>query len=124
MSLLTAGDQIVEETSVYADRMVTYDSDIQWLYSRSTSRLPPRYQSDKPHYITADHQGMRREIFIEAGQASCAGWLNTWGTSSFGGYKTSQQIMTPIIPSVIFVLQACTKIVSPAYIITAFGTRG
>ncbi|SUC47708.1 Uncharacterised protein [Providencia stuartii] len=64
----------MEETSVYADRMVTYDSDIQWLYSRSTSHLPPRYQSGKPHYITADHQGMLREIFIEAGSGELR-WL-------------------------------------------------
>lgn len=90
MALLTAGDQIVEETSVYADRMVTYDSDIQWLYQPEHITPTARYQSGKPHYITADHQGMLREIFIEAGQASCAGWLNTWGTSSFVGYKTSQ----------------------------------
>ncbi|WP_272582472.1 hypothetical protein [Providencia sp. PROV257] len=80
---LWSGDQMVEETPIYADGTPAYDSQIQWLYEPGAITPTARYQNGKLHYVVTDHQGTPREIFTEAGKASWAGWLNTWGQMQF-----------------------------------------
>ncbi|MGG4608508.1 RHS repeat-associated core domain-containing protein [Providencia sp. Me31A] len=80
---LWSGDQMVEETPIYADGTPAYDSQIQWLYEPGAVTPTARYQNGKLHYVVTDHQGTPREIFTEAGRASWAGRLNTWGQMQF-----------------------------------------
>ncbi|WP_336431432.1 RHS repeat-associated core domain-containing protein [Providencia rettgeri] len=80
---LWSGDQMVEETPIYADGTIAYDSQVQWLYEPGAITPTARYQNGKLHYVVTDHQGTPREIFTEAGKASWAGRLNTWGQMQF-----------------------------------------
>ncbi|MGG4610712.1 RHS repeat domain-containing protein, partial [Providencia sp. Me31A] len=80
---LWSGYQMVEETPIYADGTPAYDSQIQWLYEPGAITPTARYQNGKLHYVVTDHQGTPREIFTEAGKASWAGRLNTWGQMQF-----------------------------------------
>ncbi|MCK9791248.1 RHS repeat-associated core domain-containing protein [Providencia sp. CIM-Carb-044] len=80
---LWSGDQLVEETPIYADGTIAYDSQVQWLYEPGAITPTARYQNGKLHYVVTDHQGTPREIFTEAGKASWAGRLNTWGQMQF-----------------------------------------
>ncbi|EPG7576104.1 RHS repeat domain-containing protein [Providencia rettgeri] len=80
---LWSGDQMVEETPIYADGTLAYDSQIQWLYEPGAITPTARYQNGKLHYVVTDHQGTPREIFTESGKASWAGRINTWGQMQF-----------------------------------------
>ncbi|MEX6232414.1 RHS repeat domain-containing protein [Providencia hangzhouensis] len=80
---LWSGDQLVEETPIYADGTIAYNSQVQWLYEPGAITPTARYQNGKLHYVVTDHQGTPREIFTEAGKASWAGRLNTWGQMQF-----------------------------------------
>ncbi|HFS5770119.1 TPA: RHS repeat domain-containing protein [Providencia rettgeri] len=80
---LWSGDQMVEETPIYADGTIAYDSQVQWLYEPGSITPTARYQNGKLHYVVTDHQGTPREIFTEAGKATWAGRLNTWGQMQF-----------------------------------------
>ncbi|HIE5768223.1 TPA: RHS repeat domain-containing protein [Proteus mirabilis] len=80
---LWSGDQMVQETPVYADGTPAYDSQIQWLYQPGEITPTARYQRGKLHYVVTDHQGTPREIFSEKGIVSWAGQLNTWGQMAF-----------------------------------------
>ncbi|MEY0436757.1 RHS repeat-associated core domain-containing protein [Providencia huaxiensis] len=74
---------MVEETPIYADGTLAYDSQVQWLYEPGSITPTARYQNGKLHYVVTDHQGTPREIFTEAGKATWAGRLNTWGQMQF-----------------------------------------
>ncbi|MBG3080244.1 RHS repeat protein [Proteus mirabilis] len=80
---LWSGNQMVQETPIYADGTPAYDSQIQWLYQPNEIIPTARYQSGKLHYVVTDHQGTPREIFSEKGIVSWAGGLNTWGKMAF-----------------------------------------
>nr|WP_264484604.1 RHS repeat-associated core domain-containing protein [Proteus sp. NMG38-2] len=80
---LWSGDQMVQETPIYADGTPAYDAQIQWLYQPGEITPTARYQRGKLHYVVTDHQGTPREIFSEKGIVSWAGRLNTWGQMAF-----------------------------------------
>ncbi|WP_317988217.1 DUF6531 domain-containing protein [Proteus vulgaris] len=80
---LWSGDQMVQETPIYADGTPAYDAQIQWLYQPGKITPTARYQRGKLHYVVTDHQGTPREIFSEKGIVSWAGRLNTWGQMVF-----------------------------------------
>nr|WP_208105179.1 RHS repeat-associated core domain-containing protein [Proteus sp. G2669] len=80
---LWSGNQMVQETPLYADGTPAYDPQIQWLYQPNEITPTARYQSGKLHYVVTDHQGTPREIFSEKGIVSWAGRLNTWGQMAF-----------------------------------------
>ena len=83
MDYLWSGNQMVQETPIYADGTPAYDSQIQWLYQPNEITPTARYQRGKLHYVVTDHQGTPREIFSEKGIVSWAGWLNTWEQMAF-----------------------------------------
>uniref|UniRef100_UPI00288C5846 DUF6531 domain-containing protein n=1 Tax=Proteus columbae TaxID=1987580 RepID=UPI00288C5846 len=64
---LWSGNQMVQETPIYADGTPAYDSQIQWLYQPNEITPTARYQNGKLHYVVTDHQGTPREIFSEKG---------------------------------------------------------
>ncbi len=80
---LWSGNQMGQETPIYADGTPAYDSQIQWLYQPNEITPTARYQRGKLHYVVTDHQGTPREIFSEKGIVSWAGRLNTWGQMAF-----------------------------------------
>ncbi|MFB0773531.1 RHS repeat domain-containing protein [Proteus cibi] len=80
---LWSGNQMVQETPIYADGTPAYDSQIQWLYQPNEITPTAHYQRGKLHYVVTDHQGTPREIFSEKGIVSWAGRLNTWGQMAF-----------------------------------------
>ncbi|HGN0379684.1 TPA: RHS repeat domain-containing protein [Proteus mirabilis] len=84
---LWSGDQLIEETPIYADGTLAVSQQIQWLYQPGEITPTVRYQQGKLHYVVTDHQGTPREIFSEGGQASWAGRLNTWGQMQFWRYR-------------------------------------
>ncbi|HGN0013665.1 TPA: RHS repeat domain-containing protein [Proteus mirabilis] len=84
---LWSGDQLIEETPIYADGTLAASQQIQWLYQPGEITPTARYQQGKLHYVVTDHQGTPREIFSEGGQASWAGRLNTWGQMQFWRYR-------------------------------------
>ncbi len=84
---LWSGDQLIEETPIYADGTLADAQQIQWLYQPGEITPTARYQQGKLHYVVTDHQGTPREIFSEGGQASWAGRLNTWGQMQFWRYR-------------------------------------
>nr|WP_282961266.1 RHS repeat-associated core domain-containing protein [Proteus mirabilis] len=84
---LWSGDQLIEETPIYADGTLAVSQQIQWLYQLGEIMPTARYQQGKLHYVVTDHQGTPREIFSEGGQASWAGRLNTWGQMQFWRYR-------------------------------------
>ncbi|HIE0436647.1 TPA: RHS repeat-associated core domain-containing protein, partial [Proteus mirabilis] len=84
---LWSGDQLIEETPIYADGTLAVSQQIQWLYQPGEITPTARYQQGKLHYVVTDHQGTPREIFSEGGQASWAGRLNTWGQMQFWRYR-------------------------------------
>ncbi|HEK2641922.1 TPA: RHS domain-containing protein, partial [Proteus mirabilis] len=84
---LWSGDQLIEETPIYADGTLAESQQIQWLYQPGEITPTARYQQGKLHYVVTDHQGTPREIFSEGGQASWAGRLNTWGQMQFWRYR-------------------------------------
>ncbi|CDH03400.1 RHS repeat-associated core domain-containing protein [Xenorhabdus bovienii] len=76
---LWSGDQLVEETPLYADGTPAHDRSIRWLYEPGAFTPSARYEKGKLHYIVSDHQGTPREILSEAGKLVWASRLTTWG---------------------------------------------
>ncbi|MCP9268481.1 DUF6531 domain-containing protein [Xenorhabdus sp. XENO-1] len=76
---LWSGDQLVEETPLYADGTPAHDHSIRWLYAPGAFTPSARYEKGKLHYIVSDHQGTPREILSEAGKLVWASRLTTWG---------------------------------------------
>nr|WP_306309307.1 RHS repeat-associated core domain-containing protein [Xenorhabdus anantnagensis] len=76
---LWSGDQLIEETPIYADGTPAGDHSVRWLYAPGTLTPWARYERGKLHYTVSDHQGTVREILNEAGQLIWAGRLSTWG---------------------------------------------
>ncbi|MFA1695474.1 Rhs family protein, partial [Proteus mirabilis] len=60
---LWSGDQLIEETPIYADGTLAASQQIQWLYQPGEITPTARYQQGKLHYVVTDHQGTPREIF-------------------------------------------------------------
>ncbi|MCW2256722.1 YD repeat-containing protein [Providencia alcalifaciens] len=97
---LWSGDQMVEETPVYADGTIAYEASIQWLYQPGAITPAARYQHGTLHYVVAD---------------------SIRGVSSiFGKYAMVERRMTRIIFRAIFDLQGNTKMQKRACFITAF----
>ncbi|WP_187654601.1 RHS repeat-associated core domain-containing protein, partial [Xenorhabdus sp. PB62.4] len=76
---LWSGDQLVEETPIYADGTPAYDRSICWLYKPRALTPSARYEKGKLHYIVSDHQRTPREILSESGKLVWASRLTTWG---------------------------------------------
>ncbi|MCP9269242.1 RHS domain-containing protein, partial [Xenorhabdus sp. XENO-1] len=76
---LWSGDQLIEETPIYADGTPADDHSIRWLYAPRTLTPWARYERGKLHYTVSDHQGTVRELLNEEGQLIWAGRLSTWG---------------------------------------------
>ncbi|WP_258087332.1 RHS repeat domain-containing protein [Xenorhabdus bovienii] len=76
---LWSGDQLIEETSLYADGTPAEDQHIRWLYEPGELTPSARYERGKLHYIVSDHQGTPREILNEEGGLVWAQRLTTWG---------------------------------------------
>ncbi|WP_275371143.1 RHS repeat-associated core domain-containing protein [Xenorhabdus bovienii] len=76
---LWSGNQLVEETPLYADGSLAHDRSIRWLYEPGAFTPSARYEKSKLHYIVSDHQGTPREILSEAGKLVWANRLTTWG---------------------------------------------
>ncbi|MDC9596252.1 RHS repeat-associated core domain-containing protein [Xenorhabdus anantnagensis] len=76
---LWSGDQLVEETPIYADGTPSYNRSICWLYKPGALTPSARYEKGKLHYIVSDHQGTPREILSESGKLVWANRLTTWG---------------------------------------------
>ncbi|WP_275385406.1 RHS repeat-associated core domain-containing protein [Xenorhabdus bovienii] len=76
---LWSGNQLVEETPLYADGSLAHDRSIRWLYAPGAFTPSARYEKSKLHYIVSDHQGTPREILSEAGKLVWANRLTTWG---------------------------------------------
>ncbi|REF28251.1 RHS repeat-associated protein [Xenorhabdus cabanillasii] len=78
---LWSGNQLVEETPLYADGTPAYDHSICWLYQPGALVPSARYEKGKLHYIVSDHHGTPREILSESGKLVWASRLTTWGKS-------------------------------------------
>ncbi|MDC9616406.1 RHS domain-containing protein, partial [Xenorhabdus khoisanae] len=76
---LWSGDQLVEETPLYADGTPAYELSTCWLYQPGALIPSARYEKGKLHYIVSDHQGTPREILSESGKLVWASRLTTWG---------------------------------------------
>ncbi|MEX6284348.1 RHS repeat domain-containing protein [Providencia hangzhouensis] len=60
---LWSGDQMVEETPIYADGTPAYDSQVQWLYEPGAITPTARYQNGKLHYVVTDHRHTARDFY-------------------------------------------------------------
>ncbi|WP_275374552.1 RHS repeat-associated core domain-containing protein [Xenorhabdus bovienii] len=76
---LWSGDQLIEETPVYADGTPVEGQRIRWLYEPGTLIPSARFERGKLHYIVSDHQGTVREMLSEEGVLVWAQRLTTWG---------------------------------------------
>ncbi|WP_229015788.1 RHS repeat domain-containing protein [Photorhabdus bodei] len=76
---LWSGEQLIEETPVYADGTVGYENSIHWLYEPGALTPLARHEKGQLYYVVSDHQGTVREILTEAGELIWAGRLLTWG---------------------------------------------
>ncbi|PHM49642.1 RHS repeat-associated core domain-containing protein [Xenorhabdus miraniensis] len=76
---LWSGDQLIEETPVYADGTPIEDQRIRWLYEPGSLTPSARFERGKLHYIVSDHQGTPREMLSEEGVLVWAQRLTTWG---------------------------------------------
>ncbi|WP_244590745.1 RHS repeat domain-containing protein, partial [Xenorhabdus mauleonii] len=76
---LWSGDQLIEETPVYADGSLALDQRIRWLYEPGSLTPSARYEQGKLHYVVSDHQGTPREMLNEQGVLIWAQRLTTWG---------------------------------------------
>ncbi|WP_231854427.1 RNase A-like domain-containing protein [Xenorhabdus doucetiae] len=76
---LWSGDQLIEETPVYADGSLALDSRVRWLYEPGALTPSARFEKGKLHYIVSDHQGTVREMLNENGTLVWAQRLSTWG---------------------------------------------
>ncbi|MBD2788135.1 RHS domain-containing protein, partial [Xenorhabdus sp. DI] len=76
---LWSGDQLIEETPVYADGSLALDSRVRWLYEPGALTPSARVEKGKLHYIVSDHQGTVREMLNENGTLVWAQRLSTWG---------------------------------------------
>ncbi|CAM3558243.1 RHS repeat domain-containing protein [Xenorhabdus nematophila] len=76
---LWSGEQLIEETPIYADGTPAEDQRIRWLYEPGALTPSARYEKGKLHYIVSDHQGTPREMLNEEGGLVWAHRLTTWG---------------------------------------------
>nr|WP_255705657.1 RHS repeat-associated core domain-containing protein [Xenorhabdus sp. PB61.4] len=76
---LWSGDQLIEETPLYADGTPAAEQRIRWLYEPGTLTPSARFECGKLHYIVSDHQGTPREMLNEEGGLVWAQRLTTWG---------------------------------------------
>ncbi|REF27267.1 RHS repeat-associated protein [Xenorhabdus cabanillasii] len=76
---LWSGDQLIEETPIYADGTPVEDQRIRWLYEPGSLIPSARFEKGKLHYIVSDHQGTPREMLSEEGVLVWAQRLTTWG---------------------------------------------
>ncbi|CDH34801.1 RHS repeat-associated core domain-containing protein [Xenorhabdus bovienii] len=76
---LWSGDQLIEETPVYADGTPVEGQRIRWLYEPGSLTPSARFEKGKLHYIVSDHQGTPRELLNEQGVLTWAQRLTTWG---------------------------------------------
>ncbi|PHM52860.1 RHS repeat-associated core domain-containing protein [Xenorhabdus sp. KK7.4] len=76
---LWSGDQLIEETPIYADGTPVENQRVRWLYEPGTLTPSARFEHGKLHYIVSDHQGTPREMLNEEGQLIWAQRLRTWG---------------------------------------------
>ncbi|MBF7996280.1 RHS domain-containing protein [Rahnella sp. SAP-29] len=76
---LWSGDQLIEETPVYADGTPAYGESIHWLYEPGALTPLARREKGQLHYVVSDHMGTPRELLTEKGDVAWASRLSTWG---------------------------------------------
>ncbi|MCP9268597.1 glycohydrolase toxin TNT-related protein, partial [Xenorhabdus sp. XENO-1] len=76
---LWSGNQLIEETLIYADGTPAEGHCIRWLYEPGSLTPSARVEKGKLHYIVSDHQGTPREMLSEEGVLVWAQRLTTWG---------------------------------------------
>ncbi|MBC8955025.1 RHS family protein [Xenorhabdus sp. PB62.4] len=74
-----SGDQLIEETPIYADGTPADEQRIRWLYEPGALTPSARFEYGKLHYMVSDHQGTPREMLDEEGGLVWAQRLTTWG---------------------------------------------
>ncbi|MCP9266874.1 DUF6531 domain-containing protein [Xenorhabdus sp. XENO-1] len=79
LDYLWSGDQLIEETPIYADGEPVEDQRVRWLYEPGALTPSARFEKGKLHYIVSDHQGTPRELLNEQGVLVWAQRLTTWG---------------------------------------------
>ncbi|AVF33730.1 hypothetical protein BV494_01775 [Rahnella sikkimica] len=76
---LWSGDQLIEETPVYADGTPAGEESIHWLYEPGALTPLARSEKGQLHYVVSDHLGTPRELLTEKGDVAWANRLSTWG---------------------------------------------
>ncbi|MBF7993028.1 PAAR-like domain-containing protein [Rahnella laticis] len=76
---LWSGDQLIEETPVFADGTPAYEESIHWLYEPGALTPLARSEKGQLHYVVSDHMGTPRELLTEKGDVAWASRLSTWG---------------------------------------------
>ncbi|WP_208642853.1 HNH/endonuclease VII fold putative polymorphic toxin [Rahnella woolbedingensis] len=79
---LWSGDQLIEETPVYADSTPAYEESIHWLYEPGALTPAARREKGQLHYVVSDHMGTPRELLTEKGDVAWASRLSTWGDAT------------------------------------------
>jgi RHS repeat-associated protein len=79
---LWSGDQLIEETPVYADGTPVYEESIHWLYEPGALTPVARSEKGRLHYLVSDHMGTPRELLTEQGDVAWSNRLSTWGKST------------------------------------------
>jgi RHS repeat-associated protein len=79
---LRSGDQLIEETPVYADGTPVYEESIHWLYEPGALTPVARSEKGRLHYLVSDHMGTPRELLTEQGDVAWSNRLSTWGKST------------------------------------------
>jgi RHS repeat-associated protein len=79
---LWSGDQLIEETPVYANGTPVYEDSIHWLYEPGALTPVARSEKGRLHYLVSDHMGTPRELLTEQGDVAWSNRLSTWGKST------------------------------------------
>jgi RHS repeat-associated protein len=82
VDFLWSGDQLIEETPVYADGTPVYEESIHWLYEPGALTPVARSEKGRLHYLVSDHMGTPRELLTEQGDVAWSNRLSTWGKST------------------------------------------
>ncbi|QGU88097.1 HNH/endonuclease VII fold putative polymorphic toxin [Erwinia sorbitola] len=86
------GEQMVEETPLYADGTPADDGRIRWLYQPGAVSPFARYERGRLHYVVSDHLGSVRELLSEEGKAVWFARSTTWGRSRLWGFAANDEV--------------------------------
>ncbi|MTD29424.1 RHS repeat-associated core domain-containing protein, partial [Erwinia sorbitola] len=86
------GEQMVEETPLYADGTPADEGRIRWLYQPGAVSPFARYERGRLHYVVSDHLGSVRELLSEEGKAVWFARSTTWGRSRLWGFAANDEV--------------------------------